>query len=290
MKIKSFKVAVLALLIANGVFAQEEVKSDVLQSKKGVPILPQQGDYALGFDAAPVINFGLNAVNIMNDTGQEAEHPGYAGVNQTLFGKYFLKDDVAIRGRFGINFSSVTNKTYGLDPLYTGTETADNILLSTENTGSSSYALGAGIEKRRGYNRLQGYYGGELLLGIGTNKTSTKYEIDYTSEAEDAGYVEVGDTRTLVSKTGNSFMLGARGFIGVEYFVAPKISVGGEFGWGLGYSRTGRGKTEAETWSGTEKITTDVKGDSSSEFVTGADQGAPSLFGGNAFLSLNFHF
>lgn len=290
MKMKTVKVLALGCMLTSGVMAQEELNTSVLTSKKGVPILPQQGDYALGFDATPVLNFGLNAVNIMNDTGQDAEHPGYAGINQALFAKYFLQDNLAVRARLGVNTLNTTEKTFGDDPLYDGSGTPDNILLSTEKTGTSMYFLGAGLEWRRGYNRLQGYYGGEALIGFGTDRTNTSYEVSYNSDADDAGYISAGDTRTLVQNNGASLMLGLRGFVGVEYFVAPKISLGGEFGWGLGYSRQGRGKTEVESWDGSDAETVEGQGDSSSQVSLGVDQGAPALFGGNAFISLNFHF
>lgn len=46
-------------------------------------------------------------------------------------------------------------------------------------------------------------------------------------------------------KNGTTISLGVRGFIGAEYFVLPKMSIGGEFGWGLGLSTTCKSKT---TW------------------------------------------
>lgn len=288
-KLKAFA---LGTLLTTGLTAQQLTESDqsVLKTKNGAVILPQAGDFALGFDAIPVLNFGLNAVNIMNNTGQDAEHPGYAGVNQTLLGKYYVTDKMAIRGRFGVNTLNTTTKNFGDDPLYDGSGDPDNILLSTDKTGTSTYYLGAGIEYRRGYNRLQGYYGGEALIGFGTNRSSTSYEIEYNSDADDAAYITAGDTRTLKDNQGSQLMLGLRGFVGIEYFVAPKISLGGEFGWGLGYSRTGRGATEVETWDGSDAEIVEGQGNSSGNFALGVDQGGPTLFGGNAFISLNFHF
>jgi hypothetical protein len=45
---------------------------------------------------------------------------------------------------------------------------------------------------------------------------------------------------------GGTFGLGVRGFVGVEYFFAPKISIGGELGWGISYMSTGEGEETYE--------------------------------------------
>ncbi|NQT78499.1 MAG: hypothetical protein HQ565_12345, partial [Bacteroidetes bacterium] len=70
--------------------------------------------------------------------------------------------------------------------------------------------------------------------------------------------------RTLKEKAGMEFGLGVRAFVGVEYFFAPKISLGGELGWGIGFLSQGKGSVETEKWDGTavQTITTDVGGGS----------------------------
>lgn len=85
-----------ALTISLSLLAQEETtpveNSDILLSKKGNVILPQAGDIALGFNAIPLLDYALNFANIMNNTGQTAQHPGYvSGFNQIIVGKYFLE-------------------------------------------------------------------------------------------------------------------------------------------------------------------------------------------------------
>ena len=39
--------------------------------------LPQTGEVALGFNAAPILDFALNSINIMNDTGDKSRRNGY---------------------------------------------------------------------------------------------------------------------------------------------------------------------------------------------------------------------
>jgi hypothetical protein len=283
-----------ACAITAGSFAQ-----DVMKSKKGHVILPQAGDIALGFDAVPVIDFALNALDIMNNTGQSAQHPSYvSGFNQIIVGKYFLKDNMAVRGRLGINTSRKTDKTFGDNPLTPSAVDPENVLISTTKVGTANYFLSAGVEMRRGHNRLQGYYGGELLLGLKSGSTKKIYEIDYTQANVDSAS-SMPLERILSEKDGMSLTLGFRGFVGVEYFVLPKISIGAEFGWGLGIVTTPRGKVETEYW-GIEPgstattpgvYTTEKPGNESSREINFAvDNGISDVLGGSAALSIHFHF
>jgi len=288
------------LLFSVFAIAASSFAQDVMKSKKGFVILPQAGDIALGFDAVPVLDFALNASDIMSNAGTGAQHPGFVeGFNNVIVGKYFLKDNMAIRARFGINTEKTTTKTYGDDPLSVDAVPA-NILISTNKVADNKYFFAGGVEKRRGHNRLQGFYGGELLLGFDSESEKNTYEIEYNQEAADKGYVNFGDSRVLSDKSGMAITFGIRGFVGVEYFVAPKISIGAEFGWGLGMVTTPRGKVETETW-GAEPgsaagatptaYTEEVEGaESKRDFGFQVDDGSSRVLGSSAALNINFHF
>lgn len=288
---------ILSVFISAAVFAQS---SDVMVSKKGYKILPETGDYVIGFDAVPVLNFALNVVNIMNNTGQTATHPGFvSGFNNVLVGKYFVSENVAYRVRLGINTSSNSTKFYGDNPLTPSSLDPENILLQTTRIANNSALFGGGIEYRRGHNRLQGFYGAEALLGFSSNKTNISYEIAFDQTAQDSGYIFNGSSRNLSTKSGTSILFGVRGFVGVEYFVLPKISIGAEFGWGLGYSYTPRGTIELENW-GVEPTSTatapyqyveETKGPvKSSGFGFGVDSGISQALMPSAALTMLFHF
>jgi len=288
------------LLFSVFAIAASSFAQDVMKSKKGFVILPQAGDIALGFDAVPVLDFALNASDIMSNAGTGAQHPGFVeGFNNVIVGKYFLKDNMAIRARFGINTEKTTTKTYGDDPLSVDAVPA-NILISTNKVAENKYFFAGGVEKRRGHNRLQGFYGGELLLGFDSESEKNTFEIEYNQEAADKGYVNFGDSRVLSDKSGMAITFGIRGFVGVEYFVAPKISIGAEFGWGLGMVTTPRGKVETETW-GVEPgsaagatptaYTEEVEGaESKRDFGFQVDDGSSRVLGSSAALNINFHF
>lgn len=298
-KLINISTVLVASLLCISTVAQEQGSSNVLQSKNGHTILPESGDYVLGFNAVPVLNFALNAVNIMNNTGHTAQHPGYVtGFGQTLVGKYFTSSTSALRLKLAINTATVVNKTFGNDPFDTS-PVPENILLQTNKNMNNAYLLGLGIENRRGHNRLQGFYGAELLLGANSNKVVNKYQIDYDAASAAAGFMASGANRILVNNAGTAFTVGVRAFTGVEYFVLPKISIGAEFGWALGVVTNPRGRVKTENWgieptstSATDyQFITDIKGNNSGRNVNfGVDNGISNILGNSAALSILFHF
>jgi hypothetical protein len=108
--------------------------------------------------------------------------------------------------------------------------------------------FGAGLEKRRGKGRLQGVYGAEALIMYSTAKTTFEYGNDWTTGLShhftNFGDNVIGENYGIITenKSGSTFGIGIRGFVGVEYFLAPKISLGGEFGWGPSIMSEGEGE------------------------------------------------
>lgn len=286
---KRLNITLFLVLISIGLTAQ----TTSLKSKKGHEILPQKGDIALGFNAVPLITLGLNAINITGDNVGSPAHPGYiSGFDQIISGKYFLSESMAIRAKIGVNTLRTSNSTFGPDLSSTETPQPD-ILRQTDITNKNTVFLGGGLEWRRGHNRLQGYYGGEafLSLGNGDGSSKTNYEMEYNTENQDLGYFAPGDSRILEDKNGLVVGFGVRGFIGVEYFVAPKISIGGEFGWGMGLTTTPKGTNVTESWDGTDVTTTTTDGQTSgNEFQFQVDNGIDNQFGGSGAIMVHFHF
>jgi hypothetical protein len=170
--------------------------------------------------------------------------------------------------------------------------------------------LGGGLEWRRGSTRLQGYYGGDLMLSFGTSGRSYTYgnalndstsvsaiSTDWSDESSIPANI-VSDTygntaRVINAKDGSVFGLTLRGFGGVEYFIVPKISIAGEFGWGLTFASSGASSTEIESVNflgasdptiGTQTIDGTKSGGMSIDTdrnLTGTASGA---------LRINFHF
>jgi hypothetical protein len=238
----------------------------------------------------------------MNNTGQTSAHPGFTAgqdpaISNYIVGKYFLSSSTALRLRVGYTSLTEKEETYGDNPINPSNATPSNILLSTEREKERGFHLGGGIEFRRGYGRLQGYYGGELNLTLSSSKSLNEYEIAYNQQAQDSGYIAVNDTRDLETSSGLSFGLGFRGFVGVEYFILAKISIGAEFGLGWDVATTPRGETSTESWRGTGNFDSngvEVNGtftDKSDAPTRGSDRGFTTDQGlGAASLNITFHF
>jgi hypothetical protein len=55
--------------------------------------------------------------------------------------------------------------------------------------------------------------------------------------------------RKTEEKFGSILSLAARGFVGVEFFIGPKISLGGEFGYSVAFNTASRGLITSERWN-----------------------------------------
>ncbi|MBK7964922.1 MAG: hypothetical protein IPK10_06310 [Bacteroidetes bacterium] len=137
-----------------------------------------------------------------------------------------------------------------------------------EKISNMNIDLAGGIQMYRGKGRLRGYYGGEAGIGLGSMKTTNTYN----------GNAALGEI--LEEKQGGTFNFSLRGFIGAEYFFAPKMSVSGEFGWGLMLETQGASDTKTADGNGGS---TSAKGGKSSSFSFDTDNAS------GAFV-LNLYF
>ena len=72
-------------------------------------------------------------------------------------------------------------------------------------------------------------------------------------------------------------------FVGVEYFIAPKLSIGAEFTWGFMYTMTGEGVQTNEQYDAGNVVEREYKSASSNDF--NLDTGD-----GSAAINLMFYF
>jgi hypothetical protein len=250
---------------------------DVLTSKKGVPILPEAGNYSIGIDATPFLDyagnmFNGNAGNVSPGFSYNADRPF------SIYGKYFIDANSAYRATFRLGFNSSSSKNMVADA--SPGAAADDMVEDVFKNSAMNITLGFGKEWRRGKGRLQGVYGGEGLLNLNSSKVTNEYGNDF----EDVALLP-GDFRTLETKNGLGFGISVRGFVGVEYFIAPKMSLGAEYGYALGFNVNGYGESTQETFDGTnvEETTLEDQGTKSSGF--GVDTDASGFN-----IKFNFHF
>lgn len=260
--------------------------------------LPESGDWAVGIDATPFLNyFG----NFIGGSGlNTAPSWNFLTTNQTISGKYFVADDMAYRGALRIGFGSTKgNAMIGQDGA--GAPTYPALPAMVEDSwkmGSTNIGLSGGIEYRKGAGRLVGFYGGELGIMFGSSKETYEYGNAMTTTGASStdfgtgnlnGDPVYGGGRLTEAKSGATFGIGLRGFIGAEYFVLPKLSIGGEFGWGLGLLSTGAGTETWESTNGSAIATIEHEGTKTSSFGIDTDSNN-TLFGSAGSIRMTFHF
>lgn len=327
-------VIIFAALFSTGLsYSQDSGGEEVVKNKKGYEILPKAGDIALGFNAVPLMDVLTNMIRLNQTVGTANTNANQfvQGSNNQIVAKYFLTPKSAIRVRFGVNTlsGSFTNQVQDAAVMHNATlGTADDVqaasLIKVEDKlkfSKSNILFSVGYEMRRGYRRLQGFYGGELGVG-GTsarqtvtygNAFSDQYNVEFTSNFNSSTITTQGPTsarvtRNIDAKNRGGIRLGLRGFIGIEYFVFAKISVAAEYGFGYSFV-TRRGQTSTQEvyqvgQSGpsvfTEEVDTDnsektkgfsVDNNSGSVFsMNNTLGGNTALSGGAGAISILFHF
>lgn len=316
-------IALLALAFGvSGAYAQD------LTSKKGEPILPEAEDWSIGVDATPFLNyvgnmFGKTANNV-------APTWNNYGANQTIVGKKFKDAQNAYRAIVRIGYSNQSWKQEIAKPVAsTATPptfpTKPEMVEDKYSRSNTFVGVGVGMEKRKGKTRLQGFYGADLFIWFASSGHKFKYANDLTQGATadpnvdpqtnstdwstTAGFANTGagavggvtttGWRMTSRKPGGQFGLGVRAFIGAEYFILPKISLAGEFGWGVGVAMNTKTKTVYEA-EGTDGSGNEVKGEietvtkNGMQFIIDTDRNAAAgsqyNLTPNGTLRLNFHF
>ncbi|MBO7651158.1 MAG: hypothetical protein J6S84_00360 [Bacteroidales bacterium] len=261
---KRFTILLGALMLTVSVFAQVNDKNGEvnMMSKRGEYILPVEGDFAIGINALPIIGyFG----NLFNGTSNNNASWGFAtyfqNMPQTIYGKYYLTDKSAIRAGLQVG---INNNTYR-ENVTMNQEIPDPKVVVTDVYKKTTTQLGIGADylMYRGKGRLQGYYGGGLYVNYTTTKEDFTYGNLMTTEFSAPYYYDFkannpaptsGSSRTLSIRDAYNFGFTVRGVVGIEYFVAPKISIGGEFCLGVYGGFETKGIETKEYWTGTERV------------------------------------
>jgi hypothetical protein len=253
------KKAILALVLLSSMASYAQDNDPAFTNKRGVDLLPVAGDWGLGANAVPFLNYLGNSFNgsnsnfgiSFNGSNSNDMNFGFLNADQTIFGKYFLTDGKAIRGAARIGYSSINL----YNPVPSMQASASPIFVEDRRqVNTSNYMLSGGLEFRRGHGRVQGYYGAEAFVGFASTNVTYEYgnaltasnpSVFFTDDWSEGGVIQDSE-RTVEERSGMSTMFGVRGFVGVEYFFAPRISLAGEFGWGPAFMLQGEGTTLQE--------------------------------------------
>jgi hypothetical protein len=183
----------IALIFSAIALMNASAEAQELKSKKGENYLPEKGDWSIGFNADGIFSYIGNAFN--GNTDNDVPSVDFQQLG-TFVGKRFTANNRADRYMANLGI-----KSYSL-----GDSTATGFNLTA----------GYGKEWRKGKTRLQGFYGADAMLNISSSSTKL-----------------VEGTITTTVSSGLNFGIGARGFIGAEYFIFPKISMGAQYSYGL---------------------------------------------------------
>lgn len=309
------KRALLFALLLSGTAFTTNAQTEAVSNKNDVVMTPEADDWAISVDATPFLNyFG----NMLSSAGNSAPTANYAnGLPWAIRGKMFVDENTAYRVGVRLGFGSTTmsamvddySDNMSTPPTY---PTMPAEVEDTYKAGYNGIVLTGGMEMRRGKTRLQGYYGGELLFGmsgtsgsytygnaINTNTDATRVDGAVgTGSATDWGSngtfdYAFNDAR-ITSEKASAMTIGLRGFIGAEYFIIPKMSLGFEYGWGLGLQSSKTSTTyEALGNNGTSDVIAEFTDESkASSFAIDSDimNNATGLLGGSGSINLTFHF
>ena len=249
MKYKIMAFVLLFTLMGGGLSAQEEKPA----KKRRTVELPKAGDIGLGIDVVPMFKYMGNLFNGNTDNsynsfgGEPVIAPNENAINNptvSIMGKYMITDNLAARMNIGILYRHENERTYNIDdaarmanPLSEAKVTDEHV---TNNTGA---AFSAGVEYRRGYRRIQGFVGGNLIYAFGEKNCHVSYgnaitEINQTPTRISGNEIAVTNpeppsywTRAYLLDSyndGSTQYLGFGAHIGVEVFLASHFSLGGE--------------------------------------------------------------
>ena len=294
---KKIYTAWIALMLLCGPVVAQDVTE--LKSKRGEIILPEMDELGLGISANPFLDYFGNFFNASGNTPPSFDYAANPANRIAVFGKYMKDENTAYRIRLGLGVGTHVNKSVVLQNEARPDVNYPAFTEDWQKVNATNIVIAPGIEKRRGYSRVQGIYGGELVVGFTNSKTTYQYGNPFTSDFNApithdfgnniaSGTSTAAGSRVVENKDGLSILAGVRGFVGVEYFFAPKMSIGGEFGYMFGFQTQQRSLITTQTWDEQSATTRDTKTDNYlNEGLTSLGLGLDNL---NGSINLLFYF
>lgn len=236
-------------------FNAQSQESGSFKSKNGKEVLPQPGNWGFGVDGIQFLNY---AGNMFSQGGSNSFSLNLPNNSQTFLVKYVKDANTFYRIKARIGYVASKDIEY-ITEQKDEIDVEDNVEDIYKNK-ETNVELSFGIEKRRGENRLQGYYGGEFGLYYQSEKDVYEYGNSLSDGSTTGAFTTnfggnkelssngIDLMRTTEKKYGSTLGVGVGLFFGAEYFFAPKMSLGGEFGWNIAFMKSGENTTNYEYW------------------------------------------
>lgn len=223
------------IMLTTAVVAQESEATD-----SGNEVLPAEGEFGLGFNVVPLVSYLGSNTNFSQGN--------HVLGNNAIFGKYMLTNTSALRAHIGVNSTYQSSSNYVFDDTQ---NSPDSLVTDVMSSRNHRYTFGAGYEMRKGKGRIQGIFGADAMFSWERNTASYEYGNDFSIGNQaptstnnfNTGSAAPQGERLASLEGGGTFGMGVRPFVGIEYYFAPRISIGAEFGFNVMYSRTSEARS-----------------------------------------------
>lgn len=154
--------------------------------------------------------------------------------------RYFVKSDLAIRAGFNVRTNNNTDNIYGA----IGSPNENKVGYNKNN--ETNLMINLGVEKHfAGTDRLSPYVGADFLIGNSSKKESRENTLGGV-------YAE---NEQFEKKGPNAFGFGLRGVIGADYYIAKRLYLGAEAGFGFMSAKDGKTTVTTTTGGTTTTVT-----------------------------------
>lgn len=268
----------LGIIILAGSAQNDSLVTNVVESNN---FLPKAGDIAIGVEADPFINF---IGNMFNGTSGNSLNLN----NNTLYFRYYLSRNAAIRLSLNIAASSDVDKFYVRDDAAVFADPLSKAQVEDQYiTSDRNYNVRLGYQKFYNYSRFRAYYGGDLGYQYSRFKEEYQYGNEMTT-LNTSPTTNWGSLATRDLEINNAAVhgIGLNGFVGAEYYFLPKICIGGELGLSYYYGFQGQSHKTQETMVLTQHVEQEIA-TSPGDVSTSFNSNYPYYFGN---LYIMFHF
>lgn len=298
----------LSLIVATAAFSQTETKPqrERKQLKDYSEYLPKAGDVAIGFSLNPLANFVGNMFNssTWNSLDTLAAEPMLCPTPNiaSIMAKYMLTDQLGLKVNLGFGCNIYSKNGYieddaalMMNPL------SEAKVIDTYKVNKLSGSIALGVDYHVGKQLpVQGVFGVGIIYALGHETHQYKYgnaitELNQTPAYSNDVFQSTTVFRDLHYMQGRVLSdqaedlihrVGAYASVGIEWFVAPKISLGANVNLNICYTLNPARETIYEGWNNaTSQVEqyTDLVAPASHGFTFSTDN-----IGAN--LLMNFYF
>ena len=262
--------------------AQESTSTANPPSKGGVPTLPAAGDFAIGIDVLPYLQFLGNS---FNNTSGNTFNPK----STNLYLRYHLSESSAIRAIVSVVNNKNINRVYVADDAARFADPLSQAQVEDKTvTTTNGINLNLAFQKSRGYGNLRGLYGAQVNYGFNNTNSDFQYGNNITV-ANSSPSTSTGKlaTRPIEVIGGKAQTVGVGALGGVEYYFLPKVCIGFEIGLGYSLSWQTQSSGKSEQLIGTEVVKTNTAISPASISNSNLSTGTVTNYSG---LYVMFHF